>query len=96
MQVRRKGGMTEMIPNRQERRDGVIRDHVLELLENLHFRIRRLERGSLVGEDDGAGFERLLDRIRREESAAEATRATVKSEEKGHSERGQRVSRPPS
>ena len=38
MIVRRKGGLTEFIPTPQEKRDGLIRDHALGLLENLHQR----------------------------------------------------------
>ena len=67
MIVRRKGGMTEMIPNPQERRDGVIRDHVLELLENLHGRIGRIERRLFICEDEAVEFERVFVRIRGEE-----------------------------
>lgn len=46
MIVRRKGGLTEFIPTPQEKRDGLIRDHALGLLENLHQRLARLERAS--------------------------------------------------
>ena len=46
MIVRRKGGLTEFIPSPQEKRDGLIRDHALGLLENLHQRLARLERAS--------------------------------------------------
>lgn len=41
MIVRRKGGLTEFIPTPQENRDGLIRDHALVLLENLHQRLAR-------------------------------------------------------
>jgi hypothetical protein len=43
MIVRRKGGLTEFIPSPKEKREGLIRDHVLKLVENLHWRIERLE-----------------------------------------------------
>jgi hypothetical protein len=43
MIVRRKGGLTEFIPSPQEKREGLIRDNVLKLLENLHHRLERLE-----------------------------------------------------
>jgi len=49
MIVRRKGGLTEFIPTPQEKRDGLIRDHALGLLENLHqrrtFRLGIADRG---------------------------------------------------
>jgi hypothetical protein len=48
MIVRRKGGLTEFIPSPREKREGLIRDHVLELTEDLHRRIERLERKGLV------------------------------------------------
>jgi hypothetical protein len=32
MIVRRKGGLTEFIPSPREKREGLIRDHILELL----------------------------------------------------------------
>ena len=41
MIVRRQGGLTEFIPSPQEKRDGVLRDHTLELLANLDARIAR-------------------------------------------------------
>ena len=43
MIVRRQGGLTEFIPSPQEKRDGVLRDHTLELLANLDARMRRIE-----------------------------------------------------
>lgn len=56
-----------MIPNPREKRDGVIRDHVLELLENLHRRIERLENASHISEGKEAEeFEKTLRRIQRE------------------------------
>ena len=43
MIVKRSGGMTEFIPSPTEKRDGVIRNHVLDLLANLDERLRRIE-----------------------------------------------------
>jgi len=43
MITRRSGGMTEFIPSPSEKRDGVIRNHVLDLLANLDQRLRRIE-----------------------------------------------------
>jgi len=43
MRVHRRGGMTEFIPSPSEKRDGVIRNHVLDLLANLDQRLRRIE-----------------------------------------------------
>ena len=36
--------MTEFIPATKEKREGLIRDHTLGLLENLHQRLERIER----------------------------------------------------
>lgn len=67
--------MIELIPNPQERRDGVIRDHVLELLENLHRRIRRVERGLGISEKEAGEFERRCEAIR--QSMEEGTLSTA-------------------
>ncbi len=72
MIVRRMGGMTEMIPTPREKREAVVRDHVLELLENMHERIGRLERGFFIAESEAKEFDRLIERIRREEREARA------------------------
>ena len=68
MIVRRKGGLTEFIPTPQEKRDGLIRDHVLGLLENLHQRLARLERASGLPPDEAKAFVALLTRMRADES----------------------------
>ena len=43
MIVKRRGGMTEFIPSPQEKREGLVRDHSFNLIENLHHRLSRLE-----------------------------------------------------
>ena len=43
MIVKRRGGMTEYIPSPQEKREGLVRDHSFNLIENLHHRLSRLE-----------------------------------------------------
>jgi hypothetical protein len=68
MIVRRKGGLTEFIPSPQEKRDGLIRDHALGLLENLHQRLARLERASGLPPDEAKAFVALLTRMRADES----------------------------
>ena len=68
MIVRRKGGLTEFIPTPQEKRDGLIRDHALGLLENLHQRLARLERASKLPADEAEAFTALLGRMRADES----------------------------
>ena len=68
MIVRRKGGLTEFIPTPQEKRDGLIRDHALGLLENLHQRLARLERASKLPAAEAEAFTALLARMRADES----------------------------
>jgi hypothetical protein len=68
MIVRRKGGLTEFIPTPQEKRDGLIRDHALGLLENLHQRLAQLERASGLPPDEAKAFVALLTRMRADES----------------------------
>lgn len=68
MIVRRKGGLTEFIPTPQEKRDGLIRDHALGLLENLHQRLARLERSSKLPAAEAEAFTALLARMRADES----------------------------
>lgn len=68
MEVRRSGGLTEFIPTPQEKRDGVIRDHALDLLANLHDRLRGIEAALNISEERALEFETLMHRIRREEA----------------------------
>lgn len=68
MIVRRTGGLIEFIPSPQEKRDGLIRDHALGLLENLHQRLARLERASGLPPDEAKTFVALLTRMRADES----------------------------
>lgn len=68
MIVRRKGGLTEFIPSPREKREGVIRDHVLGLLENLHRRIERLERNAGLPAEDAEALAVLFKRIQTDET----------------------------
>ena len=70
MIVRRQGGLTEFIPSPQEKRDGVLRDHTLELLANLDARMRRIEERHGISPNDAEEFAGLMARIRREEVEA--------------------------
>ncbi len=60
--------MTEIILTPQEKRDGVIRDHVLYLLENLHDRLALVERELSLSERGARKFGNVLGAIRREET----------------------------
>lgn len=67
MITRRSGGMTEFIPSPSEKRDGVIRNHVLDLLANLDARIRRIEEKANLPTDLADKFALAMNRIRQEE-----------------------------
>jgi hypothetical protein len=67
MLVKRRGGMTEFIPSPSEKRDGVIRNHVLDLLVNLDARIRQLEHATGISPDLADEFVEAMVRIQREE-----------------------------
>jgi hypothetical protein len=67
MITRRSGGMTEFIPSPSEKRDGVIRNHVLDLLANLDSRIRCIEDRSEISSDLADEFALAMNRIRQEE-----------------------------
>ena len=68
MIVRRKGGLTEFIPSPREKREGLIRDHVLELLENLHRRIELLEREAGFPDKEAEAFNSMFQRIKNDEN----------------------------
>ena len=67
MIVKSNGGMTEFIPSPREKREGLIRDHVLELVGLLHERLSLLEETCGRPPDEAARCRDLLDRIRAEE-----------------------------
>jgi hypothetical protein len=68
MIVKRSGGMTEFIPSPSEKRDGVIRNHVLDLLSNLDARIRRIEEAVGLPIDLSDDFAEAMARITHEEA----------------------------
>ena len=72
MIVRRRGGMTEFIPSPQEKRDGIIRDHTLSLLENLHRRLERIEAGLGLPMEESRRCRELIEHITAEESRTRA------------------------
>ena len=68
MITRRSGGMTEFIPSPSEKRDGVIRNHVLDLLANLDERLRRIEEAAVLPTDLADAFAEAMALITREET----------------------------
>ena len=67
MRVHRRGGMTEFIPSPTEKRDDVIRNHVLDLLANLDERLRRIEEAAGLPGDLADEFGTAMTRIAHEE-----------------------------
>jgi len=67
MIVKRSGAMTEFIPSPREKREGLIRDHVLELVGLLHERLCLIEEASGIAPESAERCRHLLDRIRTEE-----------------------------
>lgn len=55
--------MIELIPSPSEKRDGAIRNHVLDLLANLDERIRRIEQGAGMPTGLAEEFARVMGRI---------------------------------
>ncbi len=68
MIVKRSGGMTEFIPSPTEKRDGVIRNHVLDLLANLNQRLQRIEEAAGLPADLADAFADTMALIIREEA----------------------------
>ena len=68
MIVRRKGGLTEFIPSPREKKEGLIRDHVIGLVENLHRRVEHLERENGLPVEEAEAFAVILERIRTDET----------------------------
>lgn len=68
MLVKRCGGMIEFIPSPSEKRDGVIRNHVLDLLSNLDARLRRIEVVANLPSDLADSFADTMTLIIREEA----------------------------
>lgn len=67
MIVEKKGGMTEFIPSPKEKREGLIRDHVIDLLINLDFRISMLEASLSMTSNKADEFAQIIKRIKTEE-----------------------------
>ena len=70
MIVRRQGGLTEFIPSPQEKREGILRDHTLRMLENLDARLKRIEEELGLPPNEANAFSKVMARIHREEAEA--------------------------
>ena len=68
MIVKRRGGMTEFIPSPQEKREGLVRDHSFNLIENLHHRLSRLEVELGLPLDEAEACSAFLDKMKQDES----------------------------
>ncbi len=81
MITRHHGGLTELIPSPQEKREGMLRDHALDLLANLDARLRRIEDAHGLTSDETDHFREVMVRIRREEAEARRIHAEQLAEE---------------
>lgn len=68
MIVKRRGGMTEFIPSPQEKREGLVRDHSFNLIENLHNRLSRLEEEFGLPLDEAEVCTGFLDKMKQDET----------------------------
>jgi hypothetical protein len=68
MIVKRRGGMTEYIPSPQEKREGLVRDHSFNLIDNLHQRLKRLEEELGLPLKDAKACTAFLDKMKQDES----------------------------
>jgi hypothetical protein len=68
MIVKRRGGMTEYIPSPQEKREGLVRDHSFNLIENLHHRLSRLEEELGLPLDEAEACTAFLEKMKQDES----------------------------
>ncbi len=68
MIVKRRGGMTEFIPSPQEKREGLVRDHSFNLIENLHLRLKRLEEILELPLEEAENCLVFLEKMKRDES----------------------------
>ena len=68
MIVKRRGGITEFIPSPQEKREGLVRDHSFNLIENLHHRLSRLEEELGLPLDEAEACTAFLDKMKQDEA----------------------------
>ena len=64
MHIRKSGGMTEFIPSPRERKDNLIRDHVFDLLENLHQRLEKVEQALALPQEEARTCSKHLHQIK--------------------------------
>lgn len=67
MIVKKQGGMTEFIPSPQEKRDALVRDNFLVLLDALHRRITKIEHEIGLFDSESLYVSRLLRRVKHDE-----------------------------
>ncbi len=81
MITRQQGGLTELIPSPKEKREGVLRDHTLDLLANLDARIERIEAHLGLSSQKASEFREVMAHIRREETEARRIHAEQLAED---------------
>ena len=60
--------MTEFIPSPQEKREGLVRDHSFNLIENLHHRLSRLEEELGLPLDEAEACTAFLEKMKQDET----------------------------
>jgi hypothetical protein len=70
MLVKRNGGMTEFIPSPREKREGLIGDHILELVDLLHARLCLIEDASGRMPEEAIRCNQIIYSIKKEEENA--------------------------
>ena len=73
MIIKQNGGMTEFIPSPGEKREALIRNHVFELLANLHERMLIFEDLTHLPCSKAEAFARLFAQIEAEEERVRHT-----------------------
>ena len=66
MKTRKSGGMVEFLPTPSERKDGLIRDHIFELLDILDGRLGTLEEVVGIPKQEAERFRTIMTRIQKE------------------------------
>ena len=82
MIVQRRGGMTEFIPSPQEKREGLVRDHSFNLIENLHQRLYRLETELGLPLEDAEDCSMFLEKLKQDENRNAAIHTSLITGEK--------------
>ena len=85
MIVKRRSGMTEFISSPQKKREGLVREHSFNLIENLHHRLSWLEEELGLPLDEAEACSTFLDKIKQDETRNAAIHTSLITGESQHS-----------